>query len=217
MGQDKAAIKIGGTSNAVRLARILARVTYPAFEIGSGRSGLHTAAESHPGQGPLAALAAGSTALRGVGHEGPAVVLACDLGLVTEKLVGFLARWAGDHSVVPVVDGHPQPLCARWSAASLASAEAHIAAGERSLRPLLAGRVLPETRPGQDRRLAESGPDQHPAEAGQDRRPIRVELVDETSWEGVASAASFDDFDTPGELERLRHRLGEGVGDVHPV
>ncbi|MFC0082773.1 hypothetical protein ACFFRE_11585, partial [Aciditerrimonas ferrireducens] len=43
----------------------------------------------------------------------------------------------GSGSVVPVLGGRPQPLCARWSGPALARAALALAAGERSLRPLL--------------------------------------------------------------------------------
>jgi molybdopterin-guanine dinucleotide biosynthesis protein A len=45
-----------------------------------------------------------------------------------------LAATPGDASVLPVIDGTAQPLCARWSAEDLDAAAVGFAAGERSLR-----------------------------------------------------------------------------------
>lgn len=185
MGQDKAAIEVNGIPSALRLGQILSKVTAPTFEVGPGRSGLTPVVEGQPGQGPLAAMAAGWDVLDAAGHHGPVVVLACDLGLLTEEIVRFLAQWPGHHSVVPVVDGRPQPLCARWSTASLASAADHVATGERSLRPLLAGLLTPRSEPGSD------------------ATKTLVEFIHEDAWSRVADARSFEDFDTPADLERL--------------
>jgi molybdopterin-guanine dinucleotide biosynthesis protein A len=65
------------------------------------------------------------------------VVLACDLPLISESLLRFLASHPSPGSVVPVVDGRPQPLCARFSAAALQHGAGSAAAGRRSLAPLL--------------------------------------------------------------------------------
>ncbi|MGH8982142.1 MAG: molybdenum cofactor biosynthesis protein MoaE, partial [Acidimicrobiales bacterium] len=91
--------------------------------------------ESPPGSGPLAAAVAGWQKL--VAHAGekrPAVVLASDLPDLPAALVAWLVDQPGDHSVVPVVHGRRQPLCARWSVADFERAAAQLAAGERSLR-----------------------------------------------------------------------------------
>ena len=67
----------------------------------------------------------------------PTLVLACDLPLVTETALRTLAQWPGTRSVVPVLEGQPQPLCARWSADDLAAAADLVRAGMRSMRSLL--------------------------------------------------------------------------------
>ncbi len=137
MGFDKALLPVGGAPNALRLGRLLASQVSLALEVGPGRSGLPWVTETLPGGGPLVAMGAGAAALRARGHEGPALVLACDLPLVDEAVVGFLARWPVAGSVVPVVGGHPQPLCARWSAEDLQAAHLLAQAGERSMKALL--------------------------------------------------------------------------------
>ena len=115
MGFDKTSLMVGGTPLAVRLGAMLAQICAPAIEIGTGRSGLPSMQERPGGEGPLVAIAAGVRALAARGSRGPALVLACDLPMVTAALLRALAEWPGSGSVVPDVDGHPQPLCARWS------------------------------------------------------------------------------------------------------
>ena len=136
MGADKASLVVDGQIAAVRLGGVLAAATSPALEVGNARSGLSNIHETPLGAGPLVAIAAAAAELRRRGHAGPAVVLACDLPLVTEALVRHLVDWDGDGAVVPVVDGRRQPLCARWSAADLGAAIELAASGQRSLRGL---------------------------------------------------------------------------------
>jgi molybdopterin synthase catalytic subunit len=88
--------------------------------------------------GPLAALASGARALERLGHAGPVLVVACDLPLLTRSALEMLAAWPGIGTVVPIVDGRAQPLCARWSAHDLEAAAGLVAAGERSMAALLA-------------------------------------------------------------------------------
>ncbi len=65
------------------------------------------------------------------------VVVATDLpGLDTSTLRWLVAR-PGGATVVPVVAGRPQPLCARWAVGDLLLAGELAAAGETSLRALL--------------------------------------------------------------------------------
>jgi molybdopterin-guanine dinucleotide biosynthesis protein A len=110
---------------------VLAAVAAPCVEVGPGVSGLPAVGDAR--LGPLVALAAGVAA---VGPR-PALVVACDLPLLTAELL----RWVADHpapgSAVPLWGGAPQPLCARWSAPALASVGGLVAGGARSLRPLL--------------------------------------------------------------------------------
>ena len=138
MGFDKASIRVDGIALARRAGRPLSEVTAPAVEVGPGRSGLDSVLEDPPGAGPLAAVGAGVRFLRAAGHQGGALVLACDLPLVSRETLEVLAGWPGDGSVVPVVAGGPQPLCARWSASDLDAVGALLAGGERAMRALLA-------------------------------------------------------------------------------
>ena len=94
--------------------------------------------EDPPGQGPLAALAAGAAALRRIGHQGPVLAVACDMPFLSGSTLARLADWRGGGSVVPVVRGRHQPLCARWSPDDLDAAQSLVMAGERTFRALLA-------------------------------------------------------------------------------
>lgn len=136
MGVDKATLVVDGEMCALRIARLLRAHASIVLEVGPGHTGLACVEETHPGEGPLTAIAAGAAGLRSAGHNGPALVFACDLPLVTSAVVAHLAGHPGGASVLPVVNGRPQPLCARWSAADLDAADALVATGERSLRLL---------------------------------------------------------------------------------
>lgn len=136
MGRDKALLRVAGEPNARRIAGLLSRVAHPVVEVGPAVSGLASVREEPAGGGPLVAVASGGRALRALGHTGAALVLACDLPCVDEAVLAFLAGRPGSGSVIPVVGGQAQPLCARWSAVDLAVAGALAAAGERALRAL---------------------------------------------------------------------------------
>jgi molybdopterin-guanine dinucleotide biosynthesis protein A len=137
MGHDKATLVIDGEPSARRLGALLAEVVDPVLEVGPHCSGLAAIAEEPPGEGPLVALVAGWSALSRAGHEGSVVVLACDLPLVTAAFIRWLAQHPGERSIVPLVDGRPQPLCARWSALDLRRSAERAAHGARSFRELL--------------------------------------------------------------------------------
>jgi molybdopterin-guanine dinucleotide biosynthesis protein A len=137
MGFDKALVEIDGVPSAVRLAAVLREVASPVLEVGPGRSGLTAIAEQPPGCGPLVAAGAALKALRAVGHAGPVLLLGCDLAFVTAGDLVRLAGWPGAASVVPMVEGRPQPLCARWSPEDLDAASVLVQAGERSMKALL--------------------------------------------------------------------------------
>jgi molybdopterin-guanine dinucleotide biosynthesis protein A len=135
LGLDKATLLVDGETLAVRAARVLAAVCPRAVEVGPGASPLHATRESPPGSGPLAALVAGADTL----GAATVVVLAVDLPRVEVPLLQLVAGWPGDGSVLPVAEGRPQPVCARWGAVALARGRAALAAGDRSLHALADG------------------------------------------------------------------------------
>ncbi|MGA7836150.1 MAG: molybdenum cofactor guanylyltransferase [Acidimicrobiales bacterium] len=136
MGRDKATLVIAGSTLAERTATLLRASVDVAVEVGPGVSGLSWTTEDPQGAGPLAAIAAGRRALMEQRHEGPALVIACDLPLLTSRLLSFLVDYDAVGSVVPVVHGEPQPLCAKWAPHDLDGAAALVSAGVRSLRHL---------------------------------------------------------------------------------
>lgn len=173
LGRDKALVAVDGRPCAELLGERLALATSPAIEVGPGRSGLAAVVEDEPGRGPLAAIVAGWRALSGKGHTGACLVLACDLPRVPVPLLRLLSEWPGERTVVPVSDGVPQMLCARYSAAALASAEPLVADGTRSVRALL------------------------------EADPAGLVLVAPETWRSVAPPEAFVDLDTPADLRRL--------------
>jgi molybdopterin-guanine dinucleotide biosynthesis protein A len=139
LGRDKATLMVGGVPLARRTADLLVEVADPVLEVGPGYTGLAHVREEPPGGGPLAAVAAGWTAL-GSGPIQAVLVVATDLPRLTGGLLALLAGHSGTGCVVPVDrSGRPQTLCARYPAATLARSVALLAAGHRSIRALLEG------------------------------------------------------------------------------
>ena len=154
MGRDKAAIEVqaigvpalgvpagpaaGPVTLAERTARLLGAVADPVIEVGPGRSHLTAVSEDPPGAGPLAAVAAGASALAGAGWSGPVLVVATDLPRLDEGLLRWLVSHPDPRSVVPVAAGRVQPLCARYCADDLHVAGRLVAAGRRAMGDLLA-------------------------------------------------------------------------------
>lgn len=136
MGRDKSQLLLEGRTLAQRTASLLELVVEVAIEVGPGRSGLCHVDEEPRGQGPLGAIAAGRRALLERGYEGPSLVVACDMPLLSQDLLEYLVAFDAAGSVVPVVEGRAQPLCAKWGRADLDNAAELFAHGERSLRYL---------------------------------------------------------------------------------
>jgi molybdopterin-guanine dinucleotide biosynthesis protein A len=136
MGRDKSQLIVEGSTLAVRTAKLLLLVVDLALEVGPGVSGLPVVVEHSPGEGPLGALADGCRALRELGHTGGALAIACDLPLLSEAVLRLLVEWDSLGSVVPLVQGRPQPLCAKWGAHDLDDASRLVAQGVRSLQHL---------------------------------------------------------------------------------
>jgi molybdopterin-guanine dinucleotide biosynthesis protein A len=136
MGRDKAQIVVDGVTLAQRTASLLELVVTTAIEVGPGRTSLSTTREDPPGEGPLAGIAAGWRLLSAGGHDGPALVVACDLPFLTEALLRLLVTYDAPGTLVPVVEGRAQPLCARWASRELDEAHDLVTRGVRSLAHL---------------------------------------------------------------------------------
>jgi molybdopterin-guanine dinucleotide biosynthesis protein A len=154
LGVDKALIQIEGERLVDRVARALVDVVAPVIEVGPGYTSFPAVREDPAGDGPLAALAAGAVALEAHGATVRTVVLAVDLPLVDAGVVAWLAAHPASESVVPIVDGTPQSLCARYSVDALATARVIAGAGERSMRALLAAVPVHEARDDEWRDVA---------------------------------------------------------------
>jgi molybdopterin-guanine dinucleotide biosynthesis protein A len=137
MGVSKATMKIDGVPAAARVMRLLTRVVDPVIEVGTGITGMRSIREEPPNGGPLAAMVAGGRHLRELGQTDLVLVVACDLPLVNEAVFRMLAGWPGTSSVVPIVDGVANPLCARWSIDDLAAGEQLLLGGFRSVQELI--------------------------------------------------------------------------------
>jgi molybdopterin-guanine dinucleotide biosynthesis protein A len=150
LGRDKATLMIGGVPLARRTADLLVEVADPVIEVGPGYTGLPHVREDPPGGGPLAAVAAGWTAL-GSGSIQAVLVVATDLPRLTGGLLALLAGHSETGCCIVPVDrlGRPQTLCARYPAATLARAGALLAAGHRSIRALLEGEPVTWLSPSQ--------------------------------------------------------------------
>jgi molybdopterin-guanine dinucleotide biosynthesis protein A len=109
----------------------------PVVEVGPAHTDLPNVTEAQPGSGPLAALAAGWTALTSDGWTAPAVVVATDIPRLTAGLLSWLAGCPGSASVIPVLAGRPQLLCARYGPSDLHRAVELVATGERAVTALL--------------------------------------------------------------------------------
>lgn len=143
MGLDKATLPVpappGGevVTLAARSALLLGEVAGPVLEVGPGVSGLPAVREDPAGSGPLAAVAAGRAALAARGWDGPVVVVATDLPLLSPGLLSWLAGHPDRRSVVPVAAGRVQPLCARYTASDLDCARRLVGSGRRAMSDLL--------------------------------------------------------------------------------
>ncbi|MFA5891560.1 MAG: molybdenum cofactor guanylyltransferase [Actinomycetota bacterium] len=137
MRRDKATIEVGGIPLAVRVARALAQVAYPVLAVGNeAETGLPVVDD--PREGPLVAFVAGAAELRARGHDGPILLVACDLPLIEAALLEFVAGSLGDADVaLPVLDDRDQQLCACYSQRAAVRAAELVAEGARAMRDLL--------------------------------------------------------------------------------
>jgi molybdopterin-guanine dinucleotide biosynthesis protein A len=65
------------------------------------------------------------------------LVLAADLPFVSVALLSFLADHGAPGSVLPLYDGWPQPLCARYSRPDLETAAEIVKDGRRAMMDLV--------------------------------------------------------------------------------
>ncbi len=138
MGRDKASVLLGGQTLLQRAIAKMQQV-FP-FVIVSVRQlrpeiKLPQICDEHLNAGPLAGLAASLTHIT----TPWAFAVACDMPFVEASMIELLAKYRSGHdAVVPVVQGHPQPLAAFYAKSCLDRMRVHLAAGgKNSLRTVL--------------------------------------------------------------------------------
>jgi molybdopterin-guanine dinucleotide biosynthesis protein A len=138
MGSDKANLLLGEQTLLQRVIATMQQVfPHVIVSVRQLRSGLDLpqVCDDQSGGGPLAGLAAG------LGHIATpwAFVVACDMPFVEPAMVELLAGYRSQcQAVVPVVQGHPQPLAAFYAGSCLGALRAHLAGGgKNSLRAVL--------------------------------------------------------------------------------
>ncbi len=140
---------------AVRVVRALRPHADPVVLVGADEAlaaelGVQGIADLRPGAGPLAGLEAALERARALGREG-ALVVACDLPLVTAELFAALLARAGEpseegeegvpHAVLPESGGPVgiEPLCAWYAPGALEPVRALLDRGKRSMEGAVAG------------------------------------------------------------------------------
>jgi molybdopterin-guanine dinucleotide biosynthesis protein A len=136
-GVNKALFEVQGRRIVDRQLQVLAPLFDEVLLVvadahGWDVEGVRFVVDRHPGKGPLAGLEA-------VLAEGDAFVVACDMPYLDGEVIRQICAREG--TVVPRVDGMPQPLHARWSAAALPVIRQRLDAGELRLLRLI--EVLP--------------------------------------------------------------------------
>ncbi|GIW09650.1 MAG: putative molybdenum cofactor guanylyltransferase [Dehalococcoidia bacterium] len=138
MGRPKALLPFAtGTllEWVVRRVRLVCAEVVVVAREGVVSPGLTVVTDRFADAGPLAGLHAGLLAV----HGEDCLVVACDLPFVQPPLLQLLReQLAGWDAVVPLVAGHPEPLCAAYRRAVALPAEALLREGGGSLRELLA-------------------------------------------------------------------------------
>lgn len=137
MGRDKVSLILDGKTLLQTISATMQQV-FPQVivSVRQPRTGidLPQVCDGQTDGGPLAGLSAG------LSHIATpwAFAVACDMPFVVPGLVELLAGYRSRHqAVVPVVQGHPQPLAAFYATGCLAQLQASLAARQNSLRGVL--------------------------------------------------------------------------------
>lgn len=137
MGRDKAQLRLGETSLLQRTIEELETIVADVVVVGrsaSGVDGARALADECADSGPVAGLVTGLRAAR----FPLCVAVACDLPFLDARVLrAMLDLASGFDAVVPLSDGHPQPLHAVYGHDVLSIADKYFSGGGRSLRGLL--------------------------------------------------------------------------------
>jgi molybdopterin-guanine dinucleotide biosynthesis protein A len=138
MGRDKANLLLGEQTLLQRVAAVMRQV-FPIVVVSVRQPrpeiDLPQVCDDPSSAGPLAGLAAGL----GCATTPWVFAVACDMPFLVQPVIERLAqRRAGYQAVVPVVQGHPQPLAAFYATSCLDAIRKNLAGGGRnSLRAVL--------------------------------------------------------------------------------
>jgi molybdopterin-guanine dinucleotide biosynthesis protein A len=137
MGRDKANVTLGEktllqavvTTMQQLFPKVVVSVRQPRHGID-----LPQVCDDLPNGGPMAGLVASLGQIT----TPWAFVVACDMPFVVPEVVELLAEYRSGHeAVVPIVQGHPQPLAAFYAASCLATLQARLVTEQKSLRTAL--------------------------------------------------------------------------------
>ena len=140
MGSDKARLEWAGKPLALRAAQLLAPHVREVTLLGPTERyadlGLPVLPDAWPDRGPLGALCTG---LLNASCEW-SIFLACDLPLLSDRVVELLAAYArttNSDAVVPHILGGWQPLCAAYRSTCIVEFERALNEGRLSIQDLL--------------------------------------------------------------------------------
>jgi len=148
MGRPKESLPIGDTTMLGWQCRTLLACAAPVVVIGRDAAqalpplpdAVDVAQDELPGEGPLAAIAAGLRRLRerhGFGDRDAAVTVGCDQPFLTAAIVaGLRDRLGAAQLLMPRAEDKLQPLTAIYRTAVVTTADRLLAAGSRRPREL---------------------------------------------------------------------------------
>ena len=137
MGQDKAGLLLEGTTLLQRVTatmqgvfpKVIVSVRQPRAEVA-----LQQVCDTEADGGPLAGLVAGLAQVETTWM----FAVACDMPFIQPAVITRMAELCGEQqAVVPMIDGHPQPLFAFYAKQALPVMRDASVSGEKRVRAVL--------------------------------------------------------------------------------
>lgn len=137
MGQDKAGLLLEGSTLLQRVtatmqssfSQVIVSVRQPRSEVA-----LQQVCDAEADGGPLAGLVAGLAQVETTWM----FAVACDMPFIQSAVIARMAELRGEQqAVVPLIDGHPQPLFAFYTKQALPVMRDALASGEKRVRAVL--------------------------------------------------------------------------------
>jgi molybdopterin-guanine dinucleotide biosynthesis protein A len=231
MGQDKATLEIGGVTLLDRMASVVRPLTEETFlsvaHDDDRATTLPALRDLEPSPGPLGGLQA---AFRH-DSEGPWLVLACDLALITtaeiERLVEAYDPASEVTCFLSPLDKNPEPLCAIYAPSAAKKLEEAFASGRRSARQFVDSLSRIELEPFDPRVLLNlNRPEylvelRHLEKSEMTEKEITIEYFAKLSGEAGVESEVFrtSSATLAGVWEelRLRHRFSLDLPHVKPA